>query len=58
MMEEDNFDSDEDDTNSSLFHERYDLGEKAGEGAHGVVKKCLDKNTGSIFAVKTLTLER
>ena len=49
--------SDEEETNSSLFHERYTIGEKAGEGAHGVVKQCEDKNTGSALAVKTLVLE-
>jgi serine/threonine protein kinase len=34
------------------------LGEKAGEGAHGVVKRCTDKVTGEVLAVKTITLER
>jgi hypothetical protein len=34
------------------------LGEKAGEGAHGVVKKCFDKKTEQVFAVKTMNLER
>lgn len=34
------------------------MGEKAGEGAHGIVKKCYDKKTGEVFAVKTITLER
>ena len=32
--------------------------EKAGEGAHGVVKKCLERSTGEICAVKTIKLER
>ena len=29
-----------------------------GEGAHGVVKECIDRKTGEVLAVKTLHLER
>ena len=45
-------------TTTSLFHEKYTLGEKAGEGAHGVVKQCFNKLTGKVYAVKTQTIER
>ena len=48
--------SDEDDTETSLFNEKYTMGEKAGEGAHGVVKRCYDRTTGQVYAVKTLIL--
>lgn len=29
-----------------------------GEGAHGVVKKCFDKKTDELYAVKIMTLDR
>jgi hypothetical protein len=29
-----------------MFKDKYNLGEKIGEGAHGVVKKCFSKETG------------
>ena len=32
--------------------------EKAGEGAHGVVNRCVDRITGEECAVKTLVLDR
>lgn len=35
----------------------YVLGEKIGEGAHGVVKKCYSKTTNELFAVKICTLD-
>jgi serine/threonine protein kinase len=34
------------------------LGEKIGEGAHGVVRHCSERSTGRGFAVKTITLDR
>lgn len=49
--------SDEEDTDSSLFNEKYTMGQKTGQGAHGVVKRCYDRNTGQVYAVKTLTLQ-
>ncbi len=35
----------------------YVMGEKIGEGAHGVVRKCYSKDTKELFAVKTCTLD-
>ena len=43
--------------NPSLFNDLYTLGEKIGEGAHGVVKKCYCKETGQLLAVKTIQLD-
>jgi serine/threonine protein kinase len=40
-----------------LFNDRYELKEKAGEGAHGVVKRCIDKRTKEVCAVKIQPLE-
>lgn len=34
------------------------MGEKIGEGAHGVVRNCFSKSTGERYAVKTITLDR
>ena len=31
--------------------------EKIGEGAHGVVSKCISKEKGKLYAVKTLRWE-
>ena len=33
------------------------MGDKIGEGAHGLVKKCIDKQSRELCAVKVLTLE-
>ena len=41
-----------------MFKDKYDIGEKIGEGAHGVVKKCYCKETGQLYAVKTISLDR
>jgi serine/threonine protein kinase len=37
--------------------DKYILGEKIGEGAHGIVKKCYDKDTNKLYAVKTIRLD-
>jgi hypothetical protein len=42
----------------SLFLDKYELGDKIGEGAHGIVKKCFCKLTGKLYAVKTFGLDR
>jgi hypothetical protein len=51
----------EDDTLSvtamSKFYEKYEMGEKIGEGAHGLVKKCYLVATGEVFAVKAMTMD-
>ena len=39
------------------FEEKYEVLQKIGEGAHGVVSKCISKKTKKIFAVKTLRWE-
>jgi serine/threonine protein kinase len=36
------------------FEEKYEVKEKIGEGAHGVVSKCVRLETKKIYAVKTL----
>ena len=41
----------------NLFEEKYEICEKLGEGANGVVKRCVDRNTGEVFAVKMGTME-
>lgn len=51
-------DSEEEERFRSLFKDKYTLGEKIGEGAHGVVRHCTEKSTGRGFAVKTITLDR
>lgn len=33
------------------------MGEKIGEGAHGVVKKCYLKDSGRLYAVKSIRLD-
>jgi serine/threonine protein kinase len=42
----------------SLFKDKYLMGEKIGEGAHGVVRHCIEKSTNLGFAVKTISLDR
>lgn len=39
------------------FMEKYDLGEKIGEGSNGLVRKCYLKATRELFAVKTITMD-
>ena len=34
------------------------MGEKIGEGAHGVVRKCYSKESGQLFAAKTFQVDR
>lgn len=34
------------------------IGEKIGEGAHGVVRKCTHRDTGETFAMKSIRLDR
>lgn len=43
--------------NSSHFELKYELLEKLGEGSNGVVRKCRNKATGELFAVKTFSFE-
>jgi serine/threonine protein kinase len=38
----------------NLFASLYDVKEKIGEGACGVVKKCIRRSTGRPYAVKTM----
>lgn len=51
-------DSDSSDKFHSLFKDKYTLGDKIGEGAHGVVRNCFSKATNERYAVKTITLDR
>ena len=41
--------------NSAHFELKYELLEKLGEGSNGVVRKCRNKATGEVFAVKTFS---
>ena len=48
---------DDDPTNhhhEKRFEEKFEVLDKIGEGAHGVVSKCLSKRTKKLYAVKTL----
>lgn len=49
---------DSDNETTSIFADRYIVGDKIGEGAHGVVKKCFCRETGELRAVKTMSLDR
>ena len=40
-----------------MFEDKYRVGEKIGEGAHGLVRKCYLKENDKLFAVKTIRLE-
>jgi len=54
-------DSEDERENSDLdtdFSSRYIMGDKLGEGAHGVVRKCYHKLTNELQAVKTMLLDR
>ena len=42
----------------SLFNDKYEIKEKTGEGAHGVVKKCIDRSSQEVCAVKTMKLDQ
>lgn len=50
-------DESEDEKKKNYFEEVYELGQKIGEGAHGLVRKCCDKKTGVVLAVKTMRLD-
>lgn len=41
----------------SRLHEKYNIGDKIGEGSNGLVRKCYLKSTGEIFAVKSIDME-
>ena len=53
-----NSESEGEEEDTSDFDERYTMGEKIGEGAHGVVKKCYCKLSGDLLAVKTMVLDQ
>ena len=44
-------------TNSNQFEEKYELTVKIGEGAHGVVSKCINKKDNRVYAAKTIRWE-
>jgi hypothetical protein len=41
----------------SLFKDQFEVAEKIGEGAHGIVRKCVCRGSGEVRAVKTFRLE-
>lgn len=43
--------------NLKTFEETFETHEILGEGAHGVVKKCVHRVTGQVLAVKILKME-
>lgn len=49
-----NVPSSEEDNKDYAFEDKYAIEAKVGEGAHGVVRKCIHKVRGKVYAVKTL----
>ena len=51
--------SDLSDTTVDKFNEKYQLGEKVGEGSNGLVRKCYKKEDkeSKIYAVKCMEME-
>jgi hypothetical protein len=47
-----------DESTNSLFNDHYTIGDKIGEGAHGVVRKCYSKESGQLLAAKTFRVDR
>jgi serine/threonine protein kinase len=43
--------------NPKDFEAKYTVGKKLGEGAHGYVKECFHRETGNIYALKTINTD-
>ena len=56
-LENDQNNCDYQEGNSSHFELKYEFLEKLGEGSNGIVRKCRNKSTGELFAVKTFSFE-
>jgi calcium/calmodulin-dependent serine protein kinase len=42
----------------TLFDDVYDLDELIGSGPYSLVRKCIHKDTGDLFAVKIVDIEK
>lgn len=56
-LKEEKKNEDVDMSTPDVIEEQYQKLEKLGEGTYGVVHKCLDKQTGSVVAIKKIRLD-